>query len=209
MTIRPGCEWGIEVATPTGPWRIGGDRALLEEAQSTDPRPCALDSGELFRELGSPASPIGSERCRLLNVDALSVSLVDRTGRRHAVMTTRVVVRRSWARGGLFLGRLRVISNYGRYLGATFSPRSHPNDGKAELLDVVSAAPRVRVLAWSRMRASTFSSTENIRVSQIISFSHEVRPGECVVVNGRTYRRLERLQCDVVPDFALVHVGAM
>ncbi|MGH9132374.1 MAG: hypothetical protein ACRDZZ_00450, partial [Ilumatobacteraceae bacterium] len=137
MTIRKGSEWGAGVARPEGLVVATSDAELGQLICSGTSLPLGVAAGDLRRTLGHGGSGRVMQRVPLdlLRVDADGVELC---------AVAHVVVRRSWWRG-----RLVGVFNC-EHLGRwDVAPRGHPNDGRAEVVEVDAAmSMRARAQAW-------------------------------------------------------------
>jgi diacylglycerol kinase family enzyme len=104
-----------------------------------------VTAGDLWRTLGRPTVPVGAVEARLLPVDALRVSL---DGGPTTVAVAHVVAHRSWWRGPV-----AAVMN-AQFVGDfDVAPRSHPNDGRADVLQTSTMPLRQRILARRRLKA--------------------------------------------------------
>ena len=123
---------GVAVA-PSGTLEVGDDRGARQAVERARQAgevipPLRLSSGDLWRTVGSPA-PGSQEDAWLLPAD-LAVADLDGEER---CFVAHLVARRSWWRG-----RVVAVMN-AQFVGTwDVAPRSHPNDGR---LDVVDVAP--------------------------------------------------------------------
>ena len=157
MTIRAGQPWGEIVALPTTVRIVDDDRGLRDwivahRTRDADIADVAVRNGDLVRACGAGgADRFGGEVLRV-PVDALAITL-DRglPTQRSTWAVSTVVARRSWWRGEVY-----VVTNAGFAGAYDVAPRSHPNDGVAELLHVDRQMPwRARRAALRRARTGT------------------------------------------------------
>jgi hypothetical protein len=149
MTIRPGQEWGRELAEPVHISARAGDAELAAAYAAGEHGPFAVGAGDLHRAVGAPA---GAMYRHALPVDFLEVWLDDGEPR---VAVAHVVTRRS-GRFGWWRGRIVAVCNVD-YVGEwNVAPRAHPNDGRADVVEVAGTMPmRARWQAWRRLRQGT------------------------------------------------------
>ena len=113
-----------------------------------------------------------------------------------------VVARRSWWRGpivGVFncehLGRWDV------------APRGHPNDGRADVLEVDEAMTvRARVQAWRRLPSGTHVPHPAIRVSAARRRDLGFRAPLVLHVDGRRHGEVRQLTVTVEADAFHLHI---
>ena len=166
MTVSKGAAWGARGPRPSGTLEVGDDRGArraVERARQAGEAipPLRLSSGDLWRTVGSPA-PGSAEDAWLFPAD-LGVADLDGEER---CFVAHLVARRSWWRG-------RVVGVMNAQFVGTWdvAPRSHPNDGR---LDVVDVAPSLSGTdRWRARHGSRVAPTCPIRPSR----SARRRPG--------------------------------
>jgi hypothetical protein len=139
VTIRRGEPWGGSGPLPDDGVVVRSDaeaRAVVTAARRTGGPvpPLGLLGGDLCRTLGGTgdASRLRSGDAAHLPVDLGSVLL---DGRLHWFVA-HLVARRGWWRGRL------VAAMNAQFLGGwDVAPRSHPGDGRFDLLDVAASMP--------------------------------------------------------------------
>lgn len=211
MTIQRGQEWGEEIANPGGGvvdyWSVGGDAELMHHLNREVPTHFALVRGVFHEFLGAPPSAVSSERCRVLPIDVLEVRLIKRRGDPLRILANSFVVRTRAVLGGFLSGPMMVLDNCGRFRGRSFSSRSHPNDGKFDMLTMSDASARERLLALSRMRRELFDPTDGVRVTQTVGGSIDVDRRSVVRVNGKNHSNVVRVEFSVLSDHGRVYIG--
>ncbi len=195
MTIRKGADWGEPVARPQGLVVVDSDAELAELVASGSSAPLAVAAGDLHRTLGDGGDGPTVQRVPLdvLRVVADGVELC---------AVAHVVARRSWWRGpivGVFncehLGRWDV------------APRGHPNDGRADVLDVDEAMTvRARVQAWRRLPSGTHVPHPAIRVSQRAAETWDFAEPLVLYVDGRRHGEVRQLTVTVEADAFHLHI---
>lgn len=133
MTIEKGQPWGVPGPLPAGGVVVRSDREASEAitAAKREQRPLpvlGLLGGDLARTLGAPGDEarLHSDAAMTFPIDLGSV-LID--GRIHWFVA-HLVARRGWWRGRI------VAAMNAQYLGTwDVAPKSHPNDGKLDVLD--------------------------------------------------------------------------
>ncbi|MEX1107179.1 MAG: hypothetical protein WEB78_13350 [Ilumatobacteraceae bacterium] len=164
MTIRKGDEWGTVGALPADAVVVPDDAALHElvnasRRDGTDIPPVVLHGGDLHRALGGtpPGDRLGG-RVALLPIDVVRVDADGRT----AWFAAHLLARGSWWRG-------RVVGAMNAQHRGTWdvAPRSHPNDGRVDIVDVAaSMTPRDRWRASRRIDQGTHVPHPSISVRQ-------------------------------------------
>lgn len=132
MTIEKGRDWGSVGPAPTDMVVVRSDaeaRAALEAArrESAPLPPLGLLGGDLCRALGGGGDEVRLRDAPTLATVDLGVVLLD--GRIH-LFVAHLVLRQSWWRG-----RVVAVMNAQHLGGWDVAPRSHPGDGRLDLLD--------------------------------------------------------------------------
>lgn len=208
MTIEPGRAWGRAVPRPPDLEVVHGDAELAAALSQRRGRPVAVGSGDLARTLGVAPDGAGTDPTRQtvneFPVDLLEVSLDG--GRDPVIACAHVVARAPWYRAHWLRGPILVVMN-AEFIGEwDIAPRGHPNDGRAEVVEVDASMPlRERFAARRRLATGThvphpLIATRSIRAE---SWTFE-RPLE-VLADGRRIGRASALSVTVIPDAALVH----
>ncbi len=195
MTVSRGAEWGEPVARPDGLVVAASDAELAQLVGRGSTAPLAVAAGDLRRTLGhSPDGPtVQRVPLDLLRVVADGVELF---------AVAHVVARRSWWRG-----RLVGVFNC-EHLGRwDVAPRGHPNDGRADVLDVdATMSVRERAQAWRRLPSGTHVPHPAIRASHGSAVSWEFVPSLTLYVDGRRHGTIRRLTVTVEADAFHLHV---
>jgi len=152
VTIEKGQPWGVPGGLPAGGVVVATDaeaRAVVERARRAgDPVPAlGLLGGDLCRTLGGTGNEtrLRSAEGMRLPTD-LGAVLMD--GRLHWFVA-HLVVRRGWWRGRVF------AAMNAQFLGPwDVAPRSHPDDGLLDTLDVTMRSGE-RLQARSRLASGT------------------------------------------------------
>lgn len=207
MTIAPRQEWGFEMETPPGPWGEGGELELARFVEGGATASFAVTRGVLYEVLGRPKRAADGQRCRRLPIDMIDILLTNTSGENTRRFATDVVLRGSPSRGSDLFGDVLVVSNVGRYRSVEFSPRSHPNDGRLEVLRVKGASLRERLIAFNRFRSHQFAGTASISVSHTASEDFEIPSGRVLLVDGVRIRDVVRCSLRVLADCTSVYIG--
>lgn len=195
MTVRKGAEWGERIARPDGLVVATSDAELAELVDGGSAAPLAVAAGDLRRTLGDGVAGPMVQRVPLdaLRIVADGVELC---------AVAHVVARRSWWRG-------RVVGVFNcEHLGRwDVAPRGHPNDGRAEVIEVDATMPvRARVQAWRRLPSGTHVPHPAIRVSQCTTATWEFAPPLTLYADGRRRGTVRRLTVMVEADAFHLHV---
>ena len=188
MTIRAGVEWGRPapdgiIATPAI-----GDAELARRVAAGEHGPFTLAGGDLHRSLGSPRS-----NHTIVSIDALAVRLDDRP---EAVAVAHVIARRGWWRGSL-----AAVCNVD-YVGAwNVAPRAHPNDGRADVIEVAATmTARARWQAWRRLPQGTHVPHPDIATRSVRTVELRWHAPMSVWLDGIDSGRAHTMTVTVRPD---------
>jgi len=192
-----GMDWGVPSRVPDGATITRGD---ADAAIATGP--VVLDGGDLHRGLGRPvARGIGEESTMVL-VDSMLCRVETDDGRLDIPAVAHVVVGRL-----IGPGRFAACVNAGFLGDLSLSPRSHPGDGRIEIVEFdPSMGVRERLMA--RRRAVTGSHVPHpaIRTTSATTWSTERRAGEPLRIDGVRIPRWRRLDLSVRPGSLTVHL---
>lgn len=197
MTVRKGQAWGTTGPRPEDAVEVRTDaeaRAVVEAARRAGltPPPLALLGGDLCRTLGGrgDADRLRSGEVSLLPVDLGTVRL---DGEAHWFVA-HLVARRSW-----WWGRIVAVMN-AQYLGRwDVAPRSHPGDGRLDLLDArLPAGDRLK--ARARLPAGTHVPHPDIDERRITELSIELDRPTPVWLDGMRLAPARSLTIGIEPD---------
>jgi hypothetical protein len=190
VTIRKGQEWGTAVSRPADLLVCAGDAELAGEVAAGSSRPLAVAGGDLARTAGSAGERSTLQR---VPVDVLEVTADHES--LHAV--AHVVARARWWWPGPVVG---VFNS--EYLGTwDVAPRSHPNDGVADVLEVNRAMPlRARLQARRRLPTGTHLPHPMISSRRATQVSWRFERPLHLYVDGRRHGRVRELRVTVRPD---------
>ena len=203
MTVRKGELWGSPGALPPDGVVVRTDaeaRTVITQARRRDePIPVlGLAGGDLARTCGATGDEdrLRSPDAQQLPVD-LGEVLVD--GSLH-FFVAHLVARRSWWRG-----RVTVAMN-AQYLGRwDVAPRSHPNDGRLDLLDGdLSLGDRFK--ARSRLASGTHVPHPGITERRVKAVQLDLDRGTVVWLDGERLGPARTLSIRTVPDALTVVV---
>lgn len=198
MTIRPGEEWGRPADGHITVTATATDAELAGLVAAGNTGPFELAAGDLHRAVGSP--PAGS-RHQVVPVDALVVRLDDGP---EQVAVAHVVARRPGPLGA-WRGPLLAVCN-GDHVGRwNVAPRAHPNDGRADVVEVASMSLRTRWQAWRRLPHGTHVPHPSIATRSVRAARFEFTQPRRVWIDGISAGECRSLDLAVRPDaFELV-----
>ncbi|MFT3854678.1 MAG: hypothetical protein QM733_18370 [Ilumatobacteraceae bacterium] len=203
MTIRRGEAWGEAVAVPPGLTVVRSDGELhdiVERWRRGDGELPAigLGGGDLARTAAGGSADQFTAGATRLTLDLVRVE----AGGETTWSVAHVVCRRSWWRGEV------VLATTAQYLdGRDVAPRSHPNDGRVDVLRVDGAMPaRVRWQAMRRSRTGTHVPHPQLAISQPRSVELTVPRPLHLWVDGRRWRTASSVVLTVEPDAYVAYV---
>lgn len=199
MTIRRGDDWGEPSEVPPEvPWFADDRAASKHVAGAGDPR-FGLSRGDMARTLGSVG---GGPTIRFM-IDLLQVSWSGSEGDGRTIGLAHVVARRRWG----WTGPILAVMN-AQYVGEwDIAPRGHPNDGRAEVIDVDAAMSiGQRWLARRRLPVGAHVPHPCIRMGSRDrgdwSFDEELE----LRIDGESMGGVRTMRVEVMPDAAEVWV---
>lgn len=201
MTIRKGESWGEAVPVPAGLRMFDDDRSVgrwLRSLSAPPTEPIGVRGGDLARTMGGGGPGRFEGVVMQAPVDLLRVTLDDR----EVLALSHVVLRgRCWS------GRVVMLMN-AQFLGRRdVAPRSHPNDGRVDVLEVQSSMPiRARVQAVRRSVRGTHVPHPAIVTRQTREWSAVFQRPLACWVDGDRLGRFSEVRVEVVPDCLVVCV---
>ncbi len=208
MTIRPGEPWGRPVARPADLVVMRSDAELASALSHERRSPIGVGGGDLARTLGvTPTSAASMATRATVNEYLIDLLHVRLDGADEAIVgCSHVVARSRWSSGWWLRGRILVVMN-AEFIGDwDIAPRGHPNDGRAEVVDVQpSMSVRERLAARRRLPTGTYVPHPRITTRSVRTGSWEFERPLDVVVDGRRVGRASALSVDVIADAAGVY----
>lgn len=191
MTIRPGVVWG----TPfdgAEPDQVHDDPTLALRLVSDPTRPAWIRGGDLHRSLGAP------DRCGDRMVHPVDLGFVRLDGGPEQPFVAHVVARRRGWRG-----RFLVVMN-AAFIGPWHAgPRSHPNDGR---LDIIDGRLGIRQSIAVRRRLATGSHLPHpaLVTSSVRSGSFAFDRPMGILVDGIRVGSARTIEVRLLPDAGLI-----
>ena len=194
MTIKPGEDWGELIAAPDDVLDVASDAELGAHLARGDERRVCLRGGDLVTTLGAPTP---GERVRRLPIDVLHVT----TDAGSFTAVAHLVARRSWWRGPIL-----AVMNADRLGRWDVAPRAHPNDGRADVVEVDAAmGVRARWQAWRRLPSGTHVPHPSIGTRRIAEQAWTFDRPQRLWVDGVARGSVRSLRVVVEPDGAVIH----
>jgi diacylglycerol kinase family enzyme len=202
MTIRRGEPWGEPAVCPPEVSVVSGDRGLRHWVLQHRARGASIpDVGVAGGDLARTCGAVGSVRPHTakVTVDALRVMLDDREP---TCCVAHVVARRDWLRGEVVL--VMNAQYYGRY---DVAPRSHPNDGKFDVLRVDPAMRwRERLQARQRARPGAHLPHRDLAFRSLSELDLQFDRPLIVWIDGVRQGAASRLRVVAEPDALTIYV---
>jgi hypothetical protein len=200
MTIEKGEDWGS---------RVGPDDVVNLRTASNDhdvaenPGGTLLGGGDLGLTLGITGCAGDAALWQRLPLDLLHVSYVDRRGRLHDTTAA------AWVTTGSFLsGPFFVVANTSFVKGRRLFPRSHPNDGRFEILEVsTEMSRRQRLVALRRVRSDTHLPHPHLTTRSATSFHFAWPAPKKIVVDGFKLGYVREITVEIRPNAGITHVA--
>ncbi len=200
MTIHKGQEWGTIVGSSEVSACI---RATTDQQVAAAISGSIVEAGDLATTLGVASPPATAQSWRRLPLDLLQVSLVDRSG------TTTDVDSAAWvAFGHPGWGSYTLVANTSFVRGRRVFPRSHPNDGRFEILEVdKSMSFRQRLAALRRIPRDAHFPHPQIHVRTATTFDREWARPLRVIVDGEKWGSACAVSVRIKPDSTFTHIA--
>lgn len=200
MTIEKGKEWGEEVLIQQPPPVIDTDAGLARVAKHSI---VSLSRGNVFDALGHPRPVVAGETRQRVSIDALICNIEIQNSPPTRVLAASDIVIGKYVEVFHQQSEHLVITNAGMMRGRNFAPRSHPNDGK---FDVVMFARemsvRQRLQARSRLKTGTHLPHPYIKVSQATQFQYErLSRNQTLRIDGIAIPDWVSISIAIEPDF--------
>jgi hypothetical protein len=197
VTVERARDWGCREPQPSGLIAVPDDAAasrLVGEAWASGAPlpPVGLLGGDLRRTLG------GGERVERLGAEVavfcIDVGLVDLGGREWPFVS-HVVARRRW-----WSGELLAVMN-AEFLGRwDVAPRSHPNDGRLDVIHAVDLRVGDRWKAWRRLPTGTHVPHPRLAVQRTAAARIALQRRRPVRVDGVVVGSFAEIAVRVEPD---------
>ena len=200
MTIRKGEEWGSVGPPPAGMLEARSDaelRAIVEtcRADGRDIPPVALFGGDLLRSVGGA----GTLRDSMVTAP-IDVVRVESPGAAVTWFVAHLVARRSW-----WSGEIVAAMNAQFHGHRDVAPRSHPNDGRVDVLRVSSSMSlRHRLQARARLVQGTHVPHPAIELRQVRSIELDLRRPLRIWLDGTPWTTASQFALTVEPDALLI-----
>jgi len=202
MTIRKNEDWGSTVVRPENLVICETDAAASQLATDfylqQKPMPAiAITRSSLSRTLGKEGSNVNSQKMQATPFDLIEVTFVDASMIEQIVLAMGYgLLRKSWWRGDI------VAAMNTSFIGDwDCAPRSHPNDGKFDLLAVSSEMISTqRLIASRRLKLGTHLPHPQISVKQLTTFEADCSAKPNLYVDNRRFMTINQCKFRLLPD---------
>jgi hypothetical protein len=202
MTIRKNEDWGSTVVRPENLVICETDAATSQLATDfylqQKPMPAiAITRSSLSRTLGKEGSNVNSQNMQATPFDLIEVTFVDASMIEQKVLALGYgLLRKSWWRGDI------VAAMNTSFIGDwDCAPRSHPNDGKFDLLAVNGEMKSTqRLIASRRLKFGTHLPHPQISVKQLTSFEADCSAKPNLYVDNRRFMSVNQCKFRLLPD---------
>jgi len=196
VPIRRGEDWGEQVEVPAG-LTIAVSDAEARDVVLRGLHTFGVSFGDLAHTMGGATPGRFDGPVVRAPVDLLRV----RADGEETVAVAHVVVRRRWWRGPV------VLVMNAQYLGPyDVAPRSHPNDGKVDVLRVDAAMGlRARLAARRRARVGNHLPHHHLTMAHVATHALELERPATVWVDGVRWRAARSVEVTVEPDALTVY----
>ena len=202
MTIRKHENWGATVARPENLVICETDEAASRLAtdfylQHKAIPAIAITRSNLSRALGTKGADSKSKNMQATPFDLIEVTFVDVSKIEQKVLALGYgLLRKSWWRGEI------IAAMNTSFIGDwDCAPRSHPNDGKFDLLTVNSEMkPSQRLIASRRLKLGTHVPHPQIFVKQLTSFEADCSANPNLYIDNRKFSSVNQCKFRLLPD---------
>ena len=202
MTIRKNEDWGTTVFRPENLVTCASDAAasqlITEYYEQKRLLPAiAIVKSNLGRALGSNGSDANAHTMQATPFDLIEITFTNESNREQVVLALGYgLLRKSWWRSEV------VAAMNTSFIGDwDCAPRSHPNDGKFDLIKVKKEMnPRQRLFAWRRLGLATHLPHPQISVRQLTSFEADCSAEPNLYVDDQRFSCVKRCKFSLIPD---------
>jgi len=202
MTISKHLEWGREILKPEDLVICQDDAAasrlltgLISESKHFPI--IAIKSSKLARALGTNGAQLDSKSMRALPFDLIKINFTNSSNEKVMVITIGyALLRNSWWRG-----EITAVLNTSFIGDWDCAPRSHPNDGKFDVVTVGSQMrPMQRLIASRRLRLGTHLPHPQISTHQATSLELSSNALPNLFVDGQRFAKVSQISFTLLPD---------
>jgi hypothetical protein len=191
--IEKGKEWGEPGIVPSAIISILTDKQLAQSATSDV---FALRGGDLFRSVGQPRELHSGDPCVVVPIDAMECELTVSNEAVIVVAASSIIIGQWWRHSWI------ALTNAGWTDSLNIAPRSHPNDGRCEMLEFAREMPlRQRIIARKKMRTGTHVPHPQITARTVREASFDISRSSKVKIDGVKFSGVTHVSMRVIPDY--------
>ncbi|MDA2954922.1 MAG: hypothetical protein O3B17_03685 [Actinomycetota bacterium] len=202
MTISKHLEWGRDILKPEDLVICQDDAAAsrlltLLVGESKHLPIIAIKSSKLARALGTNGAQLESKSMRALPFDLIKINFTNSSNEKVMVIAIGyALLRNSWWRG-----EITAVLNTSFIGDWDCAPRSHPNDGKFDVVSVGSQMrPMQRLIASRRLRLGTHLPHPQISTHQTTSLELSSSALPNLFVDGQRFAKVSQISFTLLPD---------
>lgn len=202
MTISKHLEWGRDILKPVDLVICRDDAAasrlltgLIGESKQLPI--IAIKSSKLARALGTNGAQLESKSMRALPFDLIKINFTNSSDEKVMVIAIGyAILRNSWWRG-----EITAVLNTSFIGNWDCAPRSHPNDGKFDVVSVGSQMrPMQRLIASRRLRLGTHLPHPQISTHQATNLELSSSALPNLFVDGQRFAKVSQINFTLLPD---------
>lgn len=202
MTISKHLEWGRDILKPVDLVICRDDAAasrlltgLIGESKQLPI--IAIKSSKLARALGTNGAQLESKSMRALPFDLIKINFTNLSDEKVMVIAIGyAILRNSWWRG-----EITAVLNTSFIGNWDCAPRSHPNDGKFDVVSVGSQMrPMQRLIASRRLRLGTHLPHPQISTHQATNLELSSSALPNLFVDGQRFAKVSQINFTLLPD---------
>ena len=202
MTISKHLEWGRDILKPEDLVICQDDAAasrlltgLISESKHLPI--IAIKGSKLARALGTNGAQLESKSMRALPFDLIKINFTNSSNEKVMVIAIGyALLRNSWWRG-----EITAVLNTSFIGDWDCAPRSHPNDGKFDVVSVGSQMrPMQRLIASRRLRLGTHLPHPKISNHQATNLELSSSALPNLFVDGQRFAKVSQISFTLLPD---------
>ncbi len=202
MTISKHLEWGRDILKPEDLVICQDDAAasrlltgLISESKHLPI--IAIKSSKLARALGTNGAQLESKSMRALPFDLIKIDFKNSINEKVMVIAIGyALLRNSWWRG-----EITAVLNTSFIGDWDCAPKSHPNDGKFDVVSVGSQMrPTQRLIASRRLRLGTHLPHPQISTHQATNLELSSSALPNLFVDGQRFAKISQISFTLLPD---------
>ena len=202
MTISKHLEWGRDILKPEDLVICQDDAAasrlltgLISESKHLPI--IAIKGSKLARALGTNGAQLESKSMRALPFDLIKINFTNSSNEKVMVIAIGyALLRNSWWRG-----EITAVLNTSFIGDWDCAPRSHPNDGKFDVVSVGSQMrPMQRLIASRRLRLGTHLPHPQISTHQATNLELSSSALPNLFVDGQRFAKVSQISFTLLPD---------